>query len=396
MTTEGNQFRKPGTIETKFSKPPGVLPRNIQTWVIGGIALLMVVIIALSGGQNPKDSTGSRPEPTVPVIDPSQSRIEEYQARIEAQAQRLAAEQADLERNLAQASEPPPTSASPITLGRTRLRAPKSRLEAEAEKREYESLFSSNLALSHRRQPVAPMPYISYPPSEATGSAATHSFAPASKSGEGTGDADSGAHDGLDRSSGKRYRLFEGTFFETVLTNRLDGEFSGPVNCMVTTDVHSRDRRRVLIPTGSRILGEARRVETFGQQRLAVAFHRLIMPDGYSASLDRFKGLNQVGETGLRDKINRHYLQTFGVSLAIGAIAGLGQANTRYGTDVSGEDVYVQGAASSLSQSSLRILDRYLNVLPTHTIREGHRVKIYLSNDLLLPAYENHQMPEDL
>jgi type IV secretory pathway VirB10-like protein len=82
--------------------------------------------------------------------------------------------------------------------------------------------------------------------------------------------------------------------------------------------------------------------------------------------------------------------------LAIGAIAGLSQANTRYGLDESATDAYRQGVTSNLSQSSLRILDRYLNVLPTFTIREGHRVKIYLSNDLLLPAYEKHQMPSDL
>ena len=97
----------------------------------------------------------------------------------------------------------------------------------------------------------------------------------------------------------------------------------------------------------------------------------MIMPDGYSVSLDRFQGLNQIGETGLRDKVNRHYLQTFGVSLAIGAIAGLAQANTQYGIDVSGADAYRQGVSSSLSQSSLRILDRYLNILPTFTVREG-------------------------
>ena len=43
-----------------------------------------------------------------------------------------------------------------------------------------------------------------------------------------------------------------------------------------------------------------------------------------------------------------------------------------------------------------RILDRYLNVLPSFTIREGHRVKVVLSEDLLLPAYEKHLMPSDL
>jgi type IV secretory pathway VirB10-like protein len=180
---------------------------------------------------------------------------------------------------------------------------------------------------------------------------------------------------------------------ETVLTNRLDGSFSGPVNAMVTTAVYSHDHQRLLIPQGTRMLGEVQRVTTFGQQRLAVTFHRLIMPDGYSMNLDKFQGLSGVGETGLRDQVNRHYLQTFGVSLAVGAIAGIAQAQSRYGYDVSGEDAYRQGVASSLSQSSMRILDRYLNVLPTFTIREGHRIKVYLTNDVSLPEYEEHRIP---
>ena len=189
------------------------------------------------------------------------------------------------------------------------------------------------------------------------------------------------------------YRILEGTIIETVLINRLDGHFSGPVNCMVTTNVYSRDRLRMLIPQGSRVLGEVRKIETLGQQRLAVFFHRLLLPNGYAISLDQFQGLTPVGETGLRDKVNHHYLQVFGVSLAIGSIAGLSQANSSYGLERSGTDAYRQGVASSLSQSSLHILDRYLNVLPTFTVRGGHRVKVYLSNVLLLPAYEEHPTP---
>src|SRR5262249_49418397 len=146
----------------------------------------------------------------------------------------------------------------------------------------------------------------------------------------------------------------------------------------------------LLIPQGARVLGEAKKVEGFGQQRLAVVFHRLIMPDGYSVNLDQFHGLSQSGATGLRDQIDHHYLQIFGASLAIGAIAGLAQANTRYGLSESAGDAYRQGVAGSLAQSSIHILDRYLNILPTFTIREGHRIKIYLSQDLLLPAYEEH------
>ena len=55
------------------------------------------------------------------------------------------------------------------------------------------------------------------------------------------------------------------------------------------------------------------------------------MPDGFSLDLDQFHGLNQIGETGLRDQVNHHYGQVFGISLAVGAIAGLATINTGSG-----------------------------------------------------------------
>jgi len=172
------------------------------------------------------------------------------------------------------------------------------------------------------------------------------------------------------------------------LLNRLDGTFAGPVSCLVTTPVYSRDRQRILIPAGARVLGSAAPVQSWGDSRLAVSFHRLLMPDGHSYNLDQFKGLEQIGETGLRDDINHHYLQIFGASIAIGALSGLAQYNTRSGIGVgSFGDEYRQAAGASLANSTSRVLDRYLNVLPTITIREGYRIKVYLTNDLALPAY---------
>jgi type IV secretory pathway VirB10-like protein len=61
--------------------------------------------------------------------------------------------------------------------------------------------------------------------------------------------------------------------------------------------------------------------------------------------------------------------------------------------NATGSDLWRQGVASSLSQSSANILDHFINVPPTLTTREGHRVKVYLMRDLLLPAYENHSIP---
>ncbi|HLJ28365.1 MAG TPA: TrbI/VirB10 family protein [Candidatus Angelobacter sp.] len=204
----------------------------------------------------------------------------------------------------------------------------------------------------------------------------------------------------LNAAIGKQHVIFEGTVLESALVNRLNGDFAGPVICQISTDVYSHDHAELLIPAGSRILGETKKVNDVGQERLAVVFHRLIMPDGYAVDLDQAPGLNQIGETALHDQVNNHYFRIFGASIAIGAIAGLSTIgannSTVTGLPTSNSSAYREGVAGSTSQSSLQILNRFLNVLPTITIREGHRVRIFLTQDLLLPAYSNHRMPSDL
>ena len=197
-------------------------------------------------------------------------------------------------------------------------------------------------------------------------------------------------------AAAKTYVLFEGTALETVLIHRLDGQMAGPIECLLTNNVYSHDRQHLLIPAGAKLLGETRKVENFGQSRLAVSFHRLLMPDGYSVGLDHFQGLNQIGDAGLRDQVNNHYLRIFGTSLAIGAIGAVAVGGTSGALTASGGDLMRQGFAQSTAQSSAQILDRFLNILPTITIREGHRIKVYLSGDLALPDYANHTMPSNL
>ncbi len=77
---------------------------------------------------------------------------------------------------------------------------------------------------------------------------------------------------------------------ETTLTNGWTAPSLGPVNCMVTNDVYAGDRMTLLIPAGSRVLGEVKPVEAFGQKRLSVTFHRLILPNEHSISLDQSRG----------------------------------------------------------------------------------------------------------
>ncbi len=430
----------PPGVRNHTLKPPGILPKNTQTWVIAGLSVVMVAAIALSGnGSKTKTSATISQQPG--VIDPNASRIAEYRNRLDEETRKLASEQAALNQaKQAAASSDPRVAAAMQPNGAgtayslAQAPAPDDRqsarkqLEAERERKEYSSLFASNVALSLRNEsqnvtqgstavssaPPTAYPYIPSVPPAGLGSSAGATQGAASGAGSSPNPAPAPAPQAevptrdaevqrphpkpdpeLTRAEGKSYRLLEGTLLETVLTNRLTGSLAGPVNTMLTNDVYSHDGQHLLIPQGSRILGEVKPVSNFGQERLAVAFHRIIMPDGYSLSLDQFQGLSQIGETGLRDQVNHHYLEIFGISIAIGAIAGLSQANTQYGFTESATDAYRQGFAASLSQSALRILDRFLNILPTFTIREGHRIRIYLATDLSLPAYDGHKIPND-
>jgi type IV secretion system protein TrbI len=425
-------------IKDKAPKPPGLLPKNVQSWVIVGIALLMIVIMWLTGGKKPQATTKSSVssfQPPVPV-EVNETKIAELQNRIqELQKQQLAAQSALAQQTrLLGATGPDQAQPSPGTPPNgVSAASPEDEIRAERRKREYLSLFASNVALSYRKDAFNTAPatkvverqpdpaqnadsfqlaqFLKEPqPLAFTPQVAANQSNPKSVSSEDqskatddpTPDRKEADHprssntNSQNSSVGKTYLIFEGTVLETVLINRLDGQFSGPVECLLANDVYSHDRQHLLIPAGTKMLGETKKVDTFGQTRLAVVFHRLIMPDGYSAGLDKFKGLDQIGDTGLRDRVNNHYLRIFGTSLAIGALGAVAEAGTGSALTSSSGDLMRQGFAASTAQSAAQILDRFLNILPTVTIREGHRVKVYLSGDLALPDYNNHTMPSDL
>jgi type IV secretion system protein VirB10 len=393
--------------------PLGVVPRHLQLWTLIGIAVVMVGIMSISGDRTPpRSASASAPAvsgpagasgsviPAVPAItDANQQRIEEYEQRIQDQAQRLAGEQVQLhlaKQAFGEHADPSDPSARPAntTTGVNNPNAVNNanvsdNLREERLQRAYRSLFADNVAFSRGQQLSQQGPQESLQPAPQPPSAPSRDVVP-SIAASATATTQITAPT---TQAERTYRISEGAIIETVLTNRLDGTFAGPVNCLVTTPVYAEDRQHLLIPAGARALGDAVAVNAFGQSRLAVAFHRLLLANGRRIDLQSFHGLNQIGETGLQDLVNQHYAQIFGASLAIGAIAGLAQMHSTAGLDVTAFDAYRQGGAASLAQSSAHILDRFLNVLPTVTIREGHRIKIYLANDLDVPEYRDGVIP---
>ena len=178
-------------------------------------------------------------------------------------------------------------------------------------------------------------------------------------------------------------RIYEGSFLEAVLLTQLTGDFPGPVLAMVSVPFYSADRQRVLIPRGARVVGTARAVQDPDQSRLAVAFHRLLLPDRSWIDLE-FTGLNQAGEGALQDQVDRHYFSTFAAAGAIGVVSGLALAGgSPFGLRA--------GVGQGLGQSATSVLDRFLNRLPTITIRAGHRLRIWFTSDVLVPRAGTRQ-----
>ena len=161
---------------------------------------------------------------------------------------------------------------------------------------------------------------------------------------------------------------------DTVLTNRLDGHVAAPVNCLVTNAVYSHDGQYVCDSGGLSRAGETKPVQSLGETRLAVAFNRVVLPDGRTYRLDQFRGLNEIGDAGLRDQVNQHYLSTFGASAAVGLISGFAQwlGTAGFGRGGGDRTVIVAGnVGDATSQATAQSMNRWLNRLPTVTIREG-------------------------
>jgi len=419
-------------LRRNLELPKGVLQKNLKTFVYLGAALLVIVaaLFSSSGKKSPAQQVNGKGQPPQPALqDNTDSNVQELKNQLQAERQKeqQATMAAAAVADPALASTTPAQQAAAAAYGPTGVAAPCVRgrpcpqmqqrnmqmqltpvqqqaqlLAAKERERADDSRFASNLVYSRSaeqpQQQTGQMMAARYGPAERQTSSSL--VAPES---EGKRNNHREAYKrpleaNVDSAIGQPYLVYEGSVLDTVLMNRLDGDAVGPVKVLVSNPLYSHDHQHVIIPEGSVVLGEARKIGAtgFGQQRrMAVVFHRLIMPDGYSVDLDQFQGLDQIGEEGLKDKVNNHYLQIFGTSIALGVIAGAGQITQGGGTiTTSGSQAFTNGAAGSVSQSATTILDRFIQIPPTITIREGHRVKVYFTQDLLLPAYSNHTIPQ--
>jgi type IV secretory pathway VirB10-like protein len=416
---EPNQNVPPTVPEQPEAKPP--LRKSMP------IVIALVVIIGLIGLANLSSllsgSKKNAPASAMPMrpAAPNAQQVNSFESQQQLQAQRDAeARQHQQELNAAlqqlqqtegapgpeAAGAPPMTAAQRSEIYGDNPNAPKhtsemSQAQAEAkqkqlakEKQQQDAINSDTVAIDFERSaPAVGTTEI------AQGTAATAAGAAPAKpaSVEAKADSKSNAMAGynFDTYDGRLYRIFEGTVLEGVVTNHIDGGFSGPIMVSLTTDLYSHDHQQLLLPQGTRLLGDVQSVGNAQQRKMFVTFHRAICPDGFSLEFAKYIGLDQIGTTGLATKVNHGYLQAFAAAAAIGGLGGLAQIGNN-GSVLEPSTQIRNGISEQSATEGEQVLNHFLNRLPIITLKEGSRARVYIGTDLLIPAYAEHRVDPTL
>lgn len=178
-----------------------------------------------------------------------------------------------------------------------------------------------------------------------------------------------------------------GSVIPAALITGIRSDLPGQITAQVTANVYDSPTGRILlIPQGSRLIGEYDSEVAAGQTRVLLAWDRLIMPDGRSIILERQPGTDGAGFAGLQDRVNQHWgnlLKAAAVSTLLGVGAELGADS---------EDDLTRalrrGSQDTINQTGQQIVRRQLNVPPTLTVRPGHPLRVVLTRDLVLEPME--------
>lgn len=179
------------------------------------------------------------------------------------------------------------------------------------------------------------------------------------------------------------YVLQAGSVIEAALITGLRSDLPGQITAQVTANVYdSPTGSFLLIPQGSRLLGEYdSRVET-GQRRLLLAWSRIIFPDGRSIVLDGEPGTDQAGYAGLEDGVDNHWGSLFRAA----GLATILNIALESGEDDGDEIAQAirDGTQDTIGRAGDAIVQRQLGIPPTLTIRPGFPVRVMVTRDLIL------------
>ncbi|MGQ4274174.1 TrbI/VirB10 family protein [Terrihabitans sp. B22-R8] len=185
------------------------------------------------------------------------------------------------------------------------------------------------------------------------------------------------------------YVLQAGSVIPAALITGIRSDLPGQITAQVTQHVYdSPTGSLLLIPQGTRIIGQYDAGVTFGQRRILLVWNRLIFPNGRSIVLERQPGADTAGYAGLEDQVDYHW---WDLARAAGLSTLLAVGTNLVSSD---EDRLIQairrGAGDTINDAGQQIIQRQLQVAPTLTVRPGFPMRVVVTRDLVLEPYAAH------
>jgi type IV secretion system protein VirB10 len=183
------------------------------------------------------------------------------------------------------------------------------------------------------------------------------------------------------------YQLMAGTIIAASLVSGLNSDLPGFVIAQVTENVFdSIAGRHLLVPQGSRLIGKYDNVVAFGQERALVIWQRIIMPDGTSIVIDNLPATDTGGYAGLADQVDLHTWKLL-KGIALATILGVGSELAFGSSDNDLIKALQQSTQSTTNRAGQRLVERYLYVQPTITVRPGWPLRVIVHKDIVLRPY---------
>lgn len=182
----------------------------------------------------------------------------------------------------------------------------------------------------------------------------------------------------------------EGTLIPGILETAIISDLPGQIRAIVSEDVYSFDGRRVLIPTGTRLIGEYQSDVTQGQKRIFVIWTRMLRDDGVSVRLNSI-GADSLGRSGLTGRVDNKFRERFGAAILLSVVGGAASYLTGYGSEaaVGGSDEADRAAeiarttiAQTFSDMASQVLGDSLKIPPTISVSQGERIFVFVRQDL--------------
>ncbi|MGD9827055.1 TrbI/VirB10 family protein [Desulfobacter sp.] len=180
-----------------------------------------------------------------------------------------------------------------------------------------------------------------------------------------------------------------GSIIPVVLITGIDSTLPGYISGQVSQNVwDTATGYNLLIPQGTKVFGQYQNNIIMGQERVFVVWQRLIFPDGRAMTLKDMPGGDQLGYAGLKDKVNNHYFRIYGHALLMSLVTGgTAYAMNTLDSDNSDETTTLNESmgtafADQMGQTTMRLLEKHMNMSPTLSIRPGYRLNIIAVKDL--------------